>query len=138
MTPATGSSIFPAIVAGEEGRVAIAYLRADSPLNPNHSAGPWFLHVMETTTGASEKPDWKDVLAADEQVHIGGVCSSGGGCFFGDGTGDRTLLDFIEICIVPTTGNTAIAYTVDPPMNGKQPQIHVVLQKGGSPLLALR
>ena len=137
MTPATGNSIFPALVAGEEGRVALAWLRADTPLDPNHTVGPWYLHEMETTNGAADAPKWTDVQAAAEVVHNGGVCASGGACSIADGTGDRTLLDFIEIAIVPTTGKTVIAYTVDPPMNAKQPQIHVISQNGGSPLLDL-
>ena len=137
LTPPSGNAVFPWLAAGSEGRVALAYLRTDALGPPGHTSGPWYLHVAQTITGASDAPEWVDVRAAEAPVHAGPICQSGGACLFlGDAVSDRTLLDFFEVTIVPTTGAIAVAYATDPAEEGKTVRLATVVQAGGTSMVA--
>lgn len=137
VTPESGNAIFPWLAAGSDGRVALAYLRSASMGPPGHTTGPWYLHVTQTLTGTAAEVQWEDVRAVADPIHVGPICQSGGSCLLpSDSFSDRTLLDFFEVCIVPSTGAIAIAYATDPPQEGKTVRLGAVVQNGGTSMIA--
>ena len=84
------SSTFHEMVAGDDGRAAVAYLGSTTDGNPHASSfgGVWHVYVSFTfNAGAS----WTTVKASDNVVQRGWICAGGTGCGAG-----RNLLDFID------------------------------------------
>jgi hypothetical protein len=109
--PALQSFVLADAVAGDEGRVAVAYLAtADSPHGPNEADGfaRWHLYLSMTENALDPEPEWVTtrVTPADDPVQIGTICTGGIGC----AGGNRNLLDFIDLQPGPD-GRIYIAYT---------------------------
>jgi hypothetical protein len=98
-------------VAGDEGRVAVAFIAtADSDKGPNRADGwsKWHLYLAMSENAHEENATWvaTRVTPEDDPVQIGSVCTGGTGC----SGGNRNLLDFIDIQALPD-GRVVIAYT---------------------------
>jgi hypothetical protein len=98
-------------IAGDEGRVAIAYIAtAESNRGPNRADGwaKWHLYLSMSENALAENATWVTarVTPEDDPVQIGSVCTSGVGCF----GGNRNLLDFIDVQVGPD-GRSYVAYT---------------------------
>ncbi len=105
------SSVLVDAIAGDEGRVAVAYLAtADSANGPNRAHGwsTWHLYVSVSDDALAALPTWTTtrVTPDDDPVQIGTICTGGIGCF----GGNRNLLDFIDIQLTPD-GRIVVAYT---------------------------
>ena len=136
----TGTHFFPAIAAGDPGKVDVAYLRTNEILptdpfgkaDPGGCAGPgpangnpttyppicsWNLYAGQSlnlaagTSGAT----WAVTQITTTPMHVGDICNLGIFCV--DPTSNRNLLDFISETVDPTTGFAHIAYADDNTVN---------------------
>ena len=91
MDPPIVNSTFQSATAGDNGRVAVAYLGSTTPGNPfsNSWHGVWDLYVSTTYDGGLT---WTTVKATSDPVQRGWMCADGTAC----GSG-RNLLDFMDI-----------------------------------------
>lgn len=106
---AIAHSAFPAVVAGDPGRAALAFLgtpetssgaMGDDPNWP----GVWHLYVAETFDGGDT---WTTVDATpNDPVQRGTIC---GGGTLGCGNGTRNLLDFMD-ATVDKSGRVLVGY----------------------------
>ncbi|MDP9164501.1 MAG: glycoside hydrolase [Actinomycetota bacterium] len=91
------ASAFHAVVAGSNGRVAIAFLGSpdsgSTAVTPFDSgfAGHWYLYVAFTYDGGSH---WQTARASSTVMQVGGICDSGTTCLSG-----RNLLDFMDATV---------------------------------------
>lgn len=124
------SAIMPWVTGGAGDRAAITYFASDTPLDTD-TAGVWDVMATVIDGIGSDAPKLVTSLV-DARVHVGGICSRGGGCFTSGS--DRALLDYFEADLMPD-GSLAIVYPADSGA-GKYIEIRVALQNGGTPLLA--
>lgn len=108
---ALGSQVLVDAVAGDPGRVAVAYLAtADTEAGPNAAPGyaRWHLYLSITEDALAEEATWRTVRVtpADDPVQYGSICTDGVDCF----DGNRNLLDFIDVKAGPD-GRVYVAYT---------------------------
>lgn len=130
-------------IAGDEGRVAVAYLAtADSDKGPNRADGwsRWHLYLSMTENALAEAPVWVSARVTPESdpVQIGTICTGGTGCF----GGNRNLLDFIDVQVGPD-GRVYVAYTdgcregcVELPQDSRARRGMVAIQEDGPRLFA--
>lgn len=97
------NSTFQAVVAGDNGRVAVAYLGSTTGGNPFVASWPgvWDLYVSSTYDGGTT---WTTVKATTDPVQRGWMCADGTTC----GSG-RNLLDFMD-ANVTTDGRVVVGY----------------------------
>lgn len=135
----TGTSWFPAIAAGDPGKVDVAYLHTNAieptgPLgkvNPGGCAGPgpangnpsnypppcqWNLFAAQSTnlTLSPSSASWTISQATTTPMHIGDICNLGIFCVAP--SSNRNLLDFITEALDPN-GCAHIAYADDNTVN---------------------
>jgi hypothetical protein len=106
VSPALTASTFQAVVAGDAGRAAVAYLATTDPLggkDPFASGfvGHWYLYVSTTYDGGST---WQTVQATPDPVQIGEI--DAGGTTTG---GQRNLLDFMDASLTKD-GRIVVGY----------------------------
>ena len=116
VTSGVGSHIFPAVTAGDPGRVAVAYLGSDAlvPQLPYGKAQPggnpdakWNVFVARSLDVTTGHPSWTTDQVTPSPIHTGDVCTLGIFCL--PVISDRSLLDFIDIVGDPA-GMVHIAY----------------------------
>jgi hypothetical protein len=105
-----GSVRFVAGIAGDEGKLAIAYLGSpDTDRDSNFAPfwARWHLYVAFTDDALAARPVFRAARAtsADDPLQLGGICTRGVAC-----TGQRNLLDFIDASLTPE-GRVVVAYT---------------------------
>lgn len=106
------TTTFPWVVAGSDGRVAVAYYginhRGPSPekvVFPGRRIPKWKVWVSYSTNATSLSPSFTERRATGP-LHAGNVCTSGTGC----ASGTRDLLDFFQLDLNPC-GKVVITYT---------------------------
>ena len=112
--PLMGSTVFPEIVAGDPGRIAIVYMATpdhtgvsdDAPQGDNDAAR-WYTVVSESTDAMSAQPDFTMGYASHRIAHQGSICTSGTTCIATGG--DRSLLDMIDITM-DSDGRPEVVY----------------------------
>ncbi len=97
------NTTFQAAIAGDNGRVAVAYLGSTTPGNPFASSwqGVWDLYVSYTYDGGTT---WSTVKATTDPVQRGWMCADGTTC----GSG-RNLLDFMDANLT-VDGRVVVGY----------------------------
>jgi hypothetical protein len=121
------SAVFPWIVAGAKGKVAISYVAARQLAGPDLSSdlgGPqttWDLVVAQSTNALASKPKWTKTVVAP-RIHTGSICDLGLFCpspqnpviGIGNYPGpfDRRFLDFFE-ADVDQAGRVYVAFQKD-------------------------
>ncbi len=99
------NAVFPALAAGDEGRVSYFFLGTDRPGNSDDigaahmdvvaaepaRAAVWYGYISTTYDGGKT---WYTARASDDPVQRGDICSSGTTC-----TGNRNLLDFNDVIL---------------------------------------
>jgi hypothetical protein len=109
------TSVFPWVVAGDKGRVAVAYYgtrrRGASPesvVYPERRIAKWKVFVSYSLNAASGAPTFteKRAMPSGAYLHEGNVCTSGTGC----ASGTRDLLDYFQLDL-DACGRIVIAYT---------------------------
>ena len=93
-------TVMPTIVAGDPGRVDIAFYGASNEDDPTHNSGPWHVYLAQTLDADSAHPHFAQARMSDRPNHIDPVCLSGLGCTLDTGPGgDRELGDFFTISL---------------------------------------
>lgn len=117
VTTGTGTHVFPAVAAGDPGKVAVAYLATDviTPQFPYGKAFPggnpnaeWHVYLARALDLSSGKPTWQTTRLTTKPMHVGDICNLGIFCL--PEVSDRSILDFIDIIGDPD-GMLHIAYT---------------------------
>jgi hypothetical protein len=131
----TGSHYFPAIAAGDPGRVDVVYLRSPGlvPVLPDGKPKPggdpnmlWSIYVAQSLDLNLGSPTWTITDVKAKPMHKGDICTFGIACL-GNLGADRSLADFIDIAITPD-GRFHASYT-DNYLNAKE--LDVVNQTSG-------
>jgi hypothetical protein len=108
-TPQAGkSNVFPWVAADANGHVAVAWYGADQAGDSNMVSKidtHWNVYVAETVKGHAAAPAFTQGLATDHSNHTGQI--STGGLL---GSSDRSLADFFQIAIDPTSHLVNAAY----------------------------
>jgi hypothetical protein len=115
-------AIYPWVVAGAAGRVAVAWYESASPLAGDALPSLWDVRLVESVSADAQAPQFLGGKANADPVHVGYVCTAGGGC----GGRDRTRGDFFEVAIGPQ-GLPLVAWAGDSPT----PLQHVQVWFGG-------
>jgi hypothetical protein len=144
------TDVYPAIAAGDPGKVDVAYLRTNEteptdPLgkfDPGGCAGPgpangdptfypptchWRLMEAQSLNLGQppSRATWYRSIVTYTPMHVGDICNLGIFCVYP--TSNRNLLDFISEAVDPTTGLAHIAYADDNTRN----KLMVANQTGG-------
>ena len=111
--PALGSTIFPEVVAGDAGRIAITYMATGdyTGVSDNAPAGSnparWTTYVSESVDALSATPHFQIGEVSHRWDHLGSICTAGTTCLVS--MGDRSLLDMIDVTM-DDSGRLAIVY----------------------------
>ena len=109
----SSTAVFPNVVAGAPGQVAVSWYGTDASGDPNGVPGgaSWNVYASEISGIAGTSPQTTtSVVAAG--FHKGPICTHGTGC-----TGNsRNLLDFFDMQL-DGQGHLGIVYTRDQPAN---------------------
>jgi hypothetical protein len=134
------TDVFPAIAAGDPGKVDVAWLRTNEieptdpagKFDPGGCAGPgpangdpsfypptcsWNLYASQSLnlTASPGNAVWTPTQVTTTPMHVGDICNLGIFCV--DPTSNRNLLDFISETVDPTTGFAHVAYADDTTVN---------------------
>jgi len=135
------NTVFPAVVAGDGDRAAVAFLGAKAPGNYQAAdyAGNFRLYIATTYDGGQT---WKmvDATPGAPVQAPGGICTGGSGC---SGT-NRNLLDFIDanldktghVVVAYAEGCTGVCVTTNGATNTFDSLPSIAYQSGGDPLFA--
>ena len=151
---AAQTDVFPAIAAGDPGKVDVAWLRTNEieptdtlgKFDPGGCAGPgpangnptfyppacsWNLYAGQSLnlTAAPGSAVWTTGAVTTTPVHVGDICNLGIFCLAP--ASNRNLLDFISETVDPTTGFAHIAYADD----NQVKKLRVANQVSGSPIV---
>jgi hypothetical protein len=100
----TGSKVFPELMAGADGHVAVAYYEGSKRAYPDEMDGTWNLTLAWTDSYFGNATWQHDQLAAD--VKETPICISGTTC-----SGNREFDDYFGIARMPS-GQVAVTYNV--------------------------
>lgn len=125
-----GTRVFPWIAGGAGDRFAITYFSTPTPVDNDAAGTVWALEAL-VVDGAAEGTLVTHEVTIDPNVHEGPICTRGGVC---GGPADRTLLDYFESDVTPD-GRLVVVYPADSVVAGKDIEIRVAVQDGGSFLL---
>ncbi len=101
-TPDLPVASMPSIVAGDAGRVAIAYYGTNVLADPNANSGPWFPMVSTSLDALSASPTWSRVNVGEHTNHVNPICTAGLGCTIDpQRMNDRNLIDFLYAVVGP-------------------------------------
>jgi len=120
VTSDVGTHFFPAIVVGDPGRVAVAYIATSSvipqlpygkPFPGGDANAKWFVYLSRSLDLRSGHPTWVHQKLTAKAIHTGDVCTLGIFCTPGQVVGfqDRDLLDFIDV-VTDEKGLVHVAY----------------------------
>ncbi len=129
----TPSAIFPWVVAGSKGRVAVSYAVALQSAGPDLGSdlgGPqttWDYVLAQSMNALAMRPSWSSTVVA-RGAHAGSICTQGTGCAGPQQFGfvnvptplDRRDLDFAGAG-VDSRGNVYLAYNRDRPLTSGDP-----------------
>ena len=110
--PETNSAVFPYVVAGDAGRVGVAWL-ASSADDPNTDTATWTTQYAFSDTALTSAAAFTVTQASNHIVHEGPVCLEGLNCDIKDGFGlngnSRALAEVVQAGIT-RDGRVMIAY----------------------------
>ena len=93
-------TVMPTIVAGDAGRLDIAFYGSAKQVDPTHNDGPWHVYLAQTLDADKAHPHFAQARMTDRPNHIDPVCLSGLGCTTDTGPGgDRELGDFFTVSL---------------------------------------
>jgi hypothetical protein len=97
VNPAAQTAIFPAIAAGDRGRVDLIWIGANGVTSPNDPSAQWNIYFAQSRKAYASSPLWSNGQISTSVMHRGDICNQGLNCnIFG---GNRNLLDFISVAI---------------------------------------
>lgn len=104
------TTVMPWVVAGDRGRVDVAFYGTHNGAPPTTNYGPWYGYLAQTLDGDTAHPHFTQVAFTDRPNHLDPVCLSGLGCTTNTGPGgDRELGDFFRI-IIDREGRALISF----------------------------
>ncbi len=103
---ASNSCIFPQVVAGSVGHIAVCFYGA-STTSPADPASNWQVYIARSDNALLQQPDFVEVKVNDDDFHTGAVCEAGFNCSSG-----RELCDNFDLDVNPVDGGLALAYGV--------------------------
>lgn len=130
LSPEGRASIYPWIVAGKPGRVAVAWYENEHGVPNENAPDAWNVVLVESVTADTEAPTFAGGPANAEPIHLGAICTDGGACdrfcpalgecvptrlcytFLCVGR-DRSMLDFFEVA-VRSDGHPVVVWAADP------------------------
>jgi hypothetical protein len=127
-TPGLHTNIFPWVVAGDPGRVDVAWYGTgavdprpnDGCDGPADANGDWGVYFAQTLNGLVRRPAFtKPILASEHFVHRGGIAGVPGGKFCGNGV----MGDFLQLRI-GLRGEANIVYADSNNANGVYPYVN--------------
>lgn len=131
VTSGPGVRLFPWMVAGDGGRVAVTWYGTDATGDNNDAEdmkdAQWDVFVAYADDATSAAPEFRIEKATPEPIKEGTVSTGGLG-----GEADRSLGDFFSIALDPQ-GRVHLAYVKS--LDGKTTLVHAK-QLGGEPLYA--
>lgn len=104
--PATTSKVFPVVMAGAEGRMAVAYYEAYEQAHPDDVEGNWTVNMTWTPDFFADDPEFRKVAMSTQDVKTGPICISGTTC-----TGNREFADYFDGVRLPD-GRVALTYNL--------------------------
>lgn len=124
-------AVFPWIAAGAEGRVVVAWYDAVLPNPSDRTPNAWNVAVAMSTTADAAEPVFETAFATPRPLHLGSICTSGLFCSLT--AGDRSLLDFFEVNILPD-GSPVLAFVGDHPVKMGMVKVYATRMTEGTPL----
>jgi hypothetical protein len=107
--PASTSAVFPFVIAGDAGRVALAWLGSNG-VDPDDPKADWYTYFSYNMNALAKGSKWTEVVASDHISHKGQICLHGLEC---DVTGgNRNLAEVLQIGLTKD-GRALIAYPDD-------------------------
>lgn len=138
-----GTHFFPAIAAGDPGKVAVAYIATPTvipqlpygkPFPGGDPDAKWYVYMARSLDLETGHPTWVTQKLTAKPIHTGDVCTLGIFCTVFEPFGaNRDLLDFIDIAF-DRAGMVHVAYT-DTEVKADERTILVANQITGVPLL---
>lgn len=125
-------AIFPWISAGDAGRVVVAWYEGRQPIPSNRLPNVFDVKVAMSTTADQAEPVFVVAQANEEPVHVGSFCTEGLACSLSGG--DRSLLDFFEVRILPD-GAPVVAWAADDTAKMARVKVFTTRMDTGTPLL---
>lgn len=101
----TGSKVFPVIVAGAAGKVAVAYYEGSEAAFPDNMQGTWNVTLAYTDDLFAGRP-WSHGQLTSTPVKQGPICISGTTC-----TGNREFADYFDAVRMPD-GRVGVTYNL--------------------------
>jgi hypothetical protein len=148
LSPEGKAAVFPWIVAGKEGHVAITWYEARAG-TPSHVAPDvWDVILVESGDASGPEPAFAGGMANNEPVHVGAICRSGGGCDAACSVDcvptrlcagiacvgkDRSRLEFFEMALTPE-GHPILAWVADAQAPAPGIEIHFGGVSRGTPM----
>lgn len=102
------TAIFPWIVAGDPGHVAVAFYEDATGTTPGSPAGVWYPAVSVSTTADRAESEWVGLHLTDAPVKNGSMCTRGAGCQ----TEDWRFRDYFTMHLSPE-GHPFVAFVRD-------------------------
>lgn len=110
ISPAGVPAVFPWIVAGSAGRVAIAWYEGQLSVPSERIPNLWHVAVAISLDADQATPAFEETDASGGVNHQGAICTWGLYC--NASGGDRSLLDFFEMRLL-SDGRPILAFTGD-------------------------
>ena len=109
VNPTNQTAVFPAITAGDQGRVDLIWI-GTSGTAVNDPSDQWNIYFGQSRNASSGSPRWSIGQVSTQVMHRGDICNQGLNCnIFG---GNRDLADFISVT-VDVDGNANAVWTDD-------------------------
>ncbi len=106
-----GAAIYATSDSGAKGVLDVAWYQTNNGTPSSTNANTlWSPHMASITHADTSHPHVVQQALSRLANHRGGICLQGILCGIGPGSGDRSLLDYFQIVINPTTGKAGIAY----------------------------
>lgn len=103
------NSVFPWVIAGDPGRVAVAFYGTKKEGDSSSNAGPWDVYVSQSTDFLAKKPHVQQAKVSEHPSHTNPICFSGLGCTVGEAE-NRNLGDFFQLDMDPTDGSVLVIW----------------------------
>ena len=125
VNPTDQTAVFPAIAAGDAGRVDLIWIGTPGT-SPNDASDQWNIFFGQSRNADKSMPRWSVGQISPQVMHLGDICNQGLNCnIFG---GNRDLADFISVAI-DVDGNANAVWTDDASQSPKA--IMFAKQTGG-------
>lgn len=108
----SGTNVWPWIVAGDEGRVAVYWYATSAGGGPAKATGDWYVYGATVLDAMSAAPRIAATKVTASPIFKGHICQNGTGCQADpSAAGDRRLGDFFEAAI-DKDGYVHVVYAV--------------------------